>query len=191
MPCHAGDIRPKLRPGSVDSYFSEDFIQHDPVSVMDWQLREFQRGHAIRARRCDGLTVAGGWRSVHPFSVTDPNTSQGRSSRLDIPFASTKERLQAGEGRKNPRRRPILPDGSRSTGRSRYPTVKTEETAHPTAIQTDGMVDLQFDRIKEFIVSENYRQHSSTTGDGIARLKVRIAGVAKGGGRFISHRASL
>jgi predicted SnoaL-like aldol condensation-catalyzing enzyme len=46
------------------------------------------------------------------------------------------------------------------------------------------MVDLQFERIEEFIVNNNYRQHASKSSDGIARLRDRIAGVVKEGGQL-------
>jgi predicted SnoaL-like aldol condensation-catalyzing enzyme len=46
------------------------------------------------------------------------------------------------------------------------------------------MVDLRFDRIEEFIEGAHYAQHASKIGDGIARLRERIASVAKEGGRL-------
>ena len=46
------------------------------------------------------------------------------------------------------------------------------------------MVALRFDRIEEFIDDAHYAQHASEIGDGIARLRERIASVAKEGGRL-------
>ena len=46
------------------------------------------------------------------------------------------------------------------------------------------MVDLRFDRIEEFIEDSHYAQHASKIGDGIARLRDRIASVAKQGGQL-------
>jgi predicted SnoaL-like aldol condensation-catalyzing enzyme len=46
------------------------------------------------------------------------------------------------------------------------------------------MVALRFDRIEEFIDGAHYAQHASKIGDGIARLKDRIASVAKEGGQL-------
>jgi predicted SnoaL-like aldol condensation-catalyzing enzyme len=46
------------------------------------------------------------------------------------------------------------------------------------------MVSLRFDRIEEFIESAHYAQHASNIGDGIARLRDRIASVAKEGGQL-------
>ena len=46
------------------------------------------------------------------------------------------------------------------------------------------MVALRFDRIEEFITGEHYAQHASKIGDGIARLRDRIASVAKQGGQL-------
>jgi predicted SnoaL-like aldol condensation-catalyzing enzyme len=46
------------------------------------------------------------------------------------------------------------------------------------------MVSLRFDRIEEFIEGDHYAQHASKIGDGIARLRDRIANVAKEGGRL-------
>ena len=46
------------------------------------------------------------------------------------------------------------------------------------------MGSLRFDRIEEFIDSARYAQHASKIGDGIARLRDRIASVAKEGGRL-------
>ena len=46
------------------------------------------------------------------------------------------------------------------------------------------MVDLQFDRIEEFIEDAHYAQHAEKIGDGIARLRQRIAGVAREGGQL-------
>ena len=46
------------------------------------------------------------------------------------------------------------------------------------------MVSLRFDRIEEFVDSARYAQHASKIGDGIARLRERIASVVKEGGRL-------
>src|ERR1700741_229835 len=46
------------------------------------------------------------------------------------------------------------------------------------------MVSLRFDRIEEFIDGAHYAQHASQIGGGIARLRERIAGVAKEGGQL-------
>jgi predicted SnoaL-like aldol condensation-catalyzing enzyme len=46
------------------------------------------------------------------------------------------------------------------------------------------MVSLRFDRIEEFIEGAHYAQHASKIGDGIARLRDRIAGVVKEGGQL-------
>jgi predicted SnoaL-like aldol condensation-catalyzing enzyme len=51
------------------------------------------------------------------------------------------------------------------------------------------MVSLRFDRIEEFIEGAHYAQHASKIGDGIARLRDRIASVAKEGGQlFLTPR---
>jgi hypothetical protein len=51
------------------------------------------------------------------------------------------------------------------------------------------MVSLRFDRIEEFIEGAHYAQHASKIGDGIARLRDRIASVAKEGGQlYLSPR---
>jgi predicted SnoaL-like aldol condensation-catalyzing enzyme len=62
---------------------------------------------------------------------------------------------------------------------------KTE--ANRTLVRTyreTVMVSLRFDRIEEFIEDAHYAQHASKIGDGIARLRDRIASVAKEGGRL-------
>jgi predicted SnoaL-like aldol condensation-catalyzing enzyme len=62
---------------------------------------------------------------------------------------------------------------------------KTE--ANRTLVRTyreTVMVSLRFDRIEEFIEGAHYAQHASKIGDGIARLRDRIASVAKEGGRL-------
>ena len=62
---------------------------------------------------------------------------------------------------------------------------KTEENR--TLVRTyreTVMVSLRFDRIEEFIEDAHYAQHSSQIGDGIARLRDRIASVAKEGGQL-------
>ena len=46
------------------------------------------------------------------------------------------------------------------------------------------MVSLRFDRIEEFIEGARYAQHASKIGDGIARLRDRIASVSKEGGQL-------
>jgi predicted SnoaL-like aldol condensation-catalyzing enzyme len=46
------------------------------------------------------------------------------------------------------------------------------------------MVSLRFDRIEEFIEGAHYAQHAAQIGDGIARLRERIASVAKEGGQL-------
>jgi predicted SnoaL-like aldol condensation-catalyzing enzyme len=51
------------------------------------------------------------------------------------------------------------------------------------------MVSLRFDRIEEFIEGAHYAQHASKIGDGIVRLRDRIASVAKEGGQlYLSPR---
>jgi predicted SnoaL-like aldol condensation-catalyzing enzyme len=42
-------------------------------------------------------------------------------------------------------------------------------------------VELRFDRLGEFIDGDNYTQHASKVGDGVARMKSRVSGVAKPG----------
>jgi predicted SnoaL-like aldol condensation-catalyzing enzyme len=62
---------------------------------------------------------------------------------------------------------------------------KTE--ANRTLVRTyreTVMVLLRFDRIEKFIDSAHYAQHASKIGDGIARLRDRIASVAKDGGQL-------
>src|SRR6266446_1273282 len=62
---------------------------------------------------------------------------------------------------------------------------KTEENR--TLVRTyreTVMVSLRFDRIEQFIEDAHYAQHSSQIGDGVARLRVRIASVAKEGGQL-------
>src|SRR6267154_2517028 len=62
---------------------------------------------------------------------------------------------------------------------------KTE--ANRTLVRTyreTVMVSLRFDRIEEFIEDSHYAQHASQIGDGIARLRDRIASVAKEGGKL-------
>jgi predicted SnoaL-like aldol condensation-catalyzing enzyme len=62
---------------------------------------------------------------------------------------------------------------------------KTE--ANRTLVRTyreTVMVSLRFDRIEEFIEGGRYAQHASKIGDGIARLRERIASVAKEGGQL-------
>ena len=43
-------------------------------------------------------------------------------------------------------------------------------------------VELRFDRVDEFIDGDHYTQHASKVGDGVARMKSRVSGVAKPGG---------
>jgi predicted SnoaL-like aldol condensation-catalyzing enzyme len=45
-------------------------------------------------------------------------------------------------------------------------------------------VQLRLDRIEDFIEGAHYAQHASKIGDGIARLRERIASVAKAGGQL-------
>jgi predicted SnoaL-like aldol condensation-catalyzing enzyme len=42
-------------------------------------------------------------------------------------------------------------------------------------------VELRFDRVDEFIDGDNYTQHASKVGDGVARMKSRVSEVAKPG----------
>jgi predicted SnoaL-like aldol condensation-catalyzing enzyme len=67
---------------------------------------------------------------------------------------------------------------------------KTE--ANRTLVRTyreTVMVSLRFDRIEEFIDGAHYAQHASKIGDGIARLRDRIASAAKDGAQLnISSR---
>ena len=67
---------------------------------------------------------------------------------------------------------------------------KTE--ANRTLVQTyreTVIGSLRFDRIEDFIDGAHYAQHASKIGDGIARLRDRIASVAKEGGHlFLTPR---
>jgi predicted SnoaL-like aldol condensation-catalyzing enzyme len=62
---------------------------------------------------------------------------------------------------------------------------KTEENRTLVrAFRETVMVALHFERIEEFIEDAHYAQHASQIGDGIARLRERIASVAKEGGQL-------
>jgi predicted SnoaL-like aldol condensation-catalyzing enzyme len=173
---------------AIDRYFAEPFIQHDPTiagglggmksfaaeiagspaaditiyrTLVDGDfvlLHSKYQGvgrYGGRAIAFDLFRFAGG-RIVEHWGGQEPEAPPNRSGRTQV------------DG-------PTLVADREKTEANRSLVQRYRQTV---------MVDLRFDRIEEFIEGSHYAQHAAKIGDGIARLRERIASVAKEGGQL-------
>jgi predicted SnoaL-like aldol condensation-catalyzing enzyme len=180
-------FRPKAGQ-SIESYFSENLIQHDPYMRDGLAgLKEFVEEVAQSGRgdvtiyrtlvdgnlvaihsKCDGFKdFSGPMIAFDIFRFDGGKIAEHWRGREPVAPANPSGRTQV--------------DGSTEISERE----RTEENrAIVRHYRKTVMVDLQFDRIEEFIANNNYMQHASKVGDGIARLKGRIASVVKDGERL-------
>jgi predicted SnoaL-like aldol condensation-catalyzing enzyme len=182
------DILRKKDATAVDRYFGESFIQHDPT-LADGLAGMNSFAAEVASSPAADITiyrtlVDGDYVLLHSRYV-----GIGRYGASAIAFDLF--RFEDGKivehwGGQEPEAPPNLSGRTQLDGPAEIlDREKTE--ANRTLVWTyrdTVMVSLRFDRIEEFIEGAHYAQHASKIGDGIARLRDRIASVAKEGGRL-------
>jgi predicted SnoaL-like aldol condensation-catalyzing enzyme len=182
------DIFQKKDATAVDRYFGASFMQHDPsiadglagmMSFVEEAANSPTADIAIYRTLVDGDFVL-----LH-------SRYQGVARYAGPAIAFDLFRFQDGKivehwGGQEPEAPPNLSGRTQVDGPTEVlDREKTE--ANRKLVQTyreTVMVSLRFDRIEEFIEGARYAQHASQIGDGIARLRERIASVAKEGGQL-------
>ena len=173
---------------AVDRFFAEPFIQHDPT-IGDGLAGMRAFADEVAKSPASDITI---YRTlVDGDLVLLHSKSQGRKDfngpaiAFDL-FRFDGDKIvehwggQEAEAPPNPSGRTQVDGPTAVLDRD-----KTE--ANRALVRTyreTVMVALRFDRIEEFVVDAHYAQHASKIGDGIARLRDRIARVAKEGGQL-------
>jgi len=182
------DIFRKKDPTAVDRYFGGSFIQHDPyladgLAGMKSFAAEVARSPATDIT-IDRTLVDGDFALLH--SRYEGIARYGGSAIAFDLFRFKDGKIAEHWGGQEPEAPPNLSGRTQVDGPTKV--LDREKTdANRRLVQTyreTVMVSLRFDRIEEFIEGAHYAQHASKIGDGIARLKDRIASVAKEGGQL-------
>jgi predicted SnoaL-like aldol condensation-catalyzing enzyme len=181
------DIFRKKDPAAVDRYFGEPFKQHDPDLADGLAGLKSFAAEVANSPAAD-ITI---YRTlVDGDFVLLHSRLQGLRRHASV-IAFDLFRFDSGKivehwGGQEPEAPPNRSGRTQVDGPSEVlDREKTEENR--TLVRTyreTVMVSLRFDRIEEFIEDAHYAQHSSQIGDGIARLRDRIASVAKEGGQL-------
>jgi predicted SnoaL-like aldol condensation-catalyzing enzyme len=187
------DIFRKKDATSVDRYFDESFVQHDPNSADGLAGIKSFAAEVASSPSAD-ITI---YRTLVDGSFVLLHSRYEGVGRYGGPviafdlFRFSNGKIVEHWGGQEPEERPNQSGRTQVDG----PTdvVDREKTeANRTLVRSyrdTVMVALRFDRIDAFIDDAHYAQHSSKIGDGIASLRGRIAGVAKAGGQLnISSR---
>jgi predicted SnoaL-like aldol condensation-catalyzing enzyme len=182
------DIFRKKDPTVVDRYFGESFIQHDPsiadglagmksfaVEIASWPAADI----TIYRTLVDGdfVLLHSRYQGVERYA--------GPAIAFDL-FRFKDGKIVEHWGGQESEAPPNLSDRTQVDGPTEVLDREKTET-NRTLVRTyreTVMVALRFDRIEEFIEDAHYAQHASKIGDGIARLRDRIASVAKEGGQL-------
>jgi predicted SnoaL-like aldol condensation-catalyzing enzyme len=182
------DIFGKKDVAAVDRYFAEPFIQHDP-SVADGLAGMKAFAAEVASSPAADITI---YRMlVDGDFVLLHSKYQGVARYAGPAIAFDLFRFKDGKivehwGGQEPEEPPNLSRRTQVDGPTEV--LDREKTEANRALVRDYrqtvMVDLRFDRIEEFIEGAHYAQHASKIGDGIARLRERIASVAKEGGQL-------
>jgi predicted SnoaL-like aldol condensation-catalyzing enzyme len=182
------DIFRKKDAAAIDRYFGEPFIQHEPT-IADGLAGMRSFAAEIAGSPAADITI---YRTLVDGNFVLLHSKYQGVGRYGGPaIAFDLFRLDGGKivehwGGQEPEAPPNRSGRTQVDG----PTVvvdreKTE--ANRSLVRTyrqTVMVDLRFDRIEEFIEGSHYAQHAAKIGDGIARLRERIASVAKEGGQL-------
>jgi predicted SnoaL-like aldol condensation-catalyzing enzyme len=182
------DIFRRKDPTVVDQHFAESFIQHDP-NLADGLAGMKSLAAEVASSPSADITI---YRTlVDGDFVLLHSRYQGVGRYGTSAIAFDLFRFDDGKivehwGGQEPEAPPNLSGRTQVDGPTEVlDREKTE--ANRTLVRTyreTVMVSLRFDRIEEFIEGAHYAQHASKIGDGIARLRDRIASVAKEGGRL-------
>jgi len=182
------DIFRKKDATAVDRYFDESFIQHDPT-LADGLAGMKSFAAEVASSPAADITiyrtlVDGDFVLLH--SRYEGVGRYGASAIAFDLFRFEDGKIVEHWGGQEPEAPPNLSGRTQLDGPAEIlDREKTE--ANRTLVWTyrdTVMVSLRFDRIEEFIEGAHYAQHASKIGDGIARLRDRIASVAKEGGRL-------
>ena len=187
------DIFGKKDATAVDRYFGESFIQHDP-NLADGLAGMKSFAAEIASSPAANITI---YRTLVDGDFVLLHSRYGGVGRYAGPaIAFDLFRFKDGKivehwGGQESEAPPNLSGRTQLDGPTEIlDREKTE--ANRTLVRTyreTVMVALRFDRIEEFIEGAHYAQHASKIGDGIARLRDRIASVAKEGGKlYLTHR---
>jgi predicted SnoaL-like aldol condensation-catalyzing enzyme len=182
------DIFRKKDATAVDRYFGESFIQHDPIIADGLAGMKSFVTEVANSPTADitiyRTLVDGDFVLLH--SRYDGVGRYGASAIAFDLFRFQDGKIVEHWGGQEPEAPPNLSGRTQVDGPTEVlDREKTE--ANRTLVRTyreTVMVSLRFDRIEEFIDGDRYAQHASKIGDGIARLRGRIASVAKEGGKL-------
>jgi predicted SnoaL-like aldol condensation-catalyzing enzyme len=187
------DIFRKKDATAVDRYFAEPFIQHDP-SIADGLSG--MKSFAAEVARSPAADITIHRTLVDGDLVLLHSKYEGVARYTGPAIAFELFRFKDGKivehwGGQEPEAPPNLSGRTQVDGPTEVRDREKTE-ANRTLVRTyreTVMVELRFDRIEEFLTGAHYAQHASKIGDGIARLRDRIASVAKEGGKlFLTPR---
>jgi predicted SnoaL-like aldol condensation-catalyzing enzyme len=182
------DIFRRKDPTVVDRHFAESFIQHDP-NLADGLAG--MKSFAAEVASSPGADITIYRTLVDGDFVLLHSRYEGVGRYAGPAIAFDLFRFKDGKiaehwGGQEAEAPPNLSGRTQVDGPTEVlDREKTE--ANRTLVRTyreTVMVSLRFDRIEEFIEGAHYAQHASQIGDGIARLRDRIASVAKEGGKL-------
>lgn len=173
---------------AVDRYLGDSFKQHDPT-LADGLAGMKSFAAEIASSPAADITI---YRTLVDGNLVALHSRYDGVARYGGPaIAFDLFRFDAGKivehwGAQEPEESPNASGRTQVDG----PTLvldRESTEANRSLVQTYRqvvMVDLHFDRIEEFIEDAHYAQHASKIGDGIARLRQRIASVAREGGQL-------
>ena len=182
------DIFRTKDPTAVDRYFAESFVQHDP-NLADGLAGMRSFATELASTPAADITIYRTLVDAEFVLLHSRYEGVGRYAGTAIAFDLF--RFKDGKivehwGGQEHEAPPNLSGRTQVDGPTEVlDREKTE--ANRTLVRTyreTVMVSLRFDRIEEFIEGSHYAQHASQIGDGIARLRDRIASVAKEGGQL-------
>jgi predicted SnoaL-like aldol condensation-catalyzing enzyme len=182
------DIFRKKDPTAVDRNFGESFVQHDP-NLADGLAGMKSFAAEVASSPTADITiyrtlVDGDFVLLH--SRYDGVGRYGASAVAFDLFRFRDGKIVEHWGAQEPAAPPNLSGRTQVDGPTEVLDRERTE-ANRALVRTyreTVMVSLRFDRIEEFIEGAHYAQHASKIGDGIARLRDRIASVAKQGGQL-------
>ena len=182
------DIFHKKDATAVDRYFGEPFTQHDPnladgLAGMKSFAEDIARSPNANIKIYRTL-VDEDFVLLH--SIYEGVARYGGSTIAFDLFRFNDGKIVEHWGGQQPEAPPNLSGRTQVDGRTEIVgREKTEDNRILVRTYRETvMVSLRFERIEDFIDATHYAQHASKIGDGIARLRDRIASVAKEGGQL-------
>jgi predicted SnoaL-like aldol condensation-catalyzing enzyme len=182
------DIVRRKDSAAVDRYFGQSLIQHDP-GIADGLAGMKSYAAEVASSPTADITI---YRTlVDGDFVLLHSRYQGIERYAGSVIAFDLFRFNGGKivehwGGQEPEESPNQSGRTQVDGPTNVldrEKTETNRTLVHTYRQT-VMVRLRFERIEEFIEGSRYAQHASKIGDGIVRLRERIASVAKEGGQL-------